>query len=264
MAQLTGLQPTVLALDYDGVLCDGMKEYFITAWQAYCNLWQLADKTPPAGLTEQFYRVRPLIATGWEMPMLLRALLLGYTEAEMAADWESLSYQLLEQEKKTPAELVAEVDGVRDRWIATDPDSWLAEQILYPGIAARIPVWLDAVQVVIISTKEGRFIQQLLQQQGIDLANLQIFGKEVKQPKHQILRSLKAEQPQDAVFWFVEDRLKTLQEVQEQPDLSDVTLFLADWGYNTPAERSSIAQDPGIHLISLSQFCQDFKVWLGS
>lgn len=259
--QPTALQPTVLALDYDGVLCDGMKEYFITAWRAYCNLWKLEDRTPPTGLAERFYQVRPLIATGWEMPMLLRALLLGYTESEMAADWEGLSHRLLEQEKTTPAELVAEVDGVRDRWIATDPDSWLAEQVLYPGIAGRIPEWLAMVQVVIISTKEGRFIQQLLHQQGIDLANLQIFGKEVKQPKHQILRKLKAEQPEDAVFWFVEDRLKTLQEVQEKPDLSDVALFLADWGYNTPAERASIAQDPRIHLISLPQFCQNFSVW---
>lgn len=260
-AQSTELQPTVLALDYDGVLCDGMKEYFVTAWQAYCNLWQLEDRTPPAGLAEQFYRVRPLIATGWEMPMLLRALLLGYSEAEMAADWEGLSHRLLEQEKTTPAALVAEVDGVRDRWIASDPESWLAEQVLYPGIAERIPVWLATVQVVIISTKEGRFIQQLLQQQGIDLTNLQIFGKEIKQPKHQILRDLKAKHPQDAVFWFVEDRLKTLQEVQTQPDLAEVALFLADWGYNTPAERASIAQDPTLHLISLPQFCQDFSAW---
>ncbi len=254
--------PTVLALDYDGVLCDGMKEYFQTAWQAYCTLWKVSDPTPPSGLAERFYQVRPLIATGWEMPMLLRALLTGYSEAQMAADWESLSRQLIEQEGITATDLAAEVDGIRDRWIARDPDGWLAEQVLYPGIAERIPVWLAAVEVVIISTKEGRFIQQMLQQHGIDLTNLRIFGKEVEQPKHQILRKLKVEQPQDAVFWFVEDRLKTLQTVQKQPDLSDIQLFLATWGYNTPAERESVAADPAIHQISLDQFCQDFSGWL--
>jgi phosphoglycolate phosphatase-like HAD superfamily hydrolase len=255
-------QPTVLALDYDGVLCDGMKEYFQTAWQAYCHLWKLADKTPPAGLAEQFYQVRPLIATGWEMPMLIRALLTGYPPAQMAQDWEGLSQKLAEQEGLTAAVLSAEVDGVRDRWIATDPDSWLAQQVLYPGVAERLPLWLKSVQVVIISTKEGRFIQQLLQQHGIDLTNLRIFGKEVKQPKQQLLRQLKAEQGEDAVFWFVEDRLKMLQIVQQQPDLSDVQLFLATWGYNTPAERAAVANDPEIHQISLHQFCQDFSAWL--
>lgn len=254
-------QPTVLALDYDGVLCDGMKEYFQTAWRAYCNLWQLSDPTPPIGLAEQFYRVRPLIATGWEMPLLIRALLTGYGEIEMAQDWDTLAQQLLQQEGLAAATLAAEVDGIRDRWIATDPGSWLAEQYLYPGIAERIPIWLNSVQVVIISTKEGRFIQQLLQQHNIDLTNLRIFGKEVKQPKHQILRQLKAEQDESAVFWFVEDRLKTLQVVEELPDLQDVQLFLATWGYNTAAERASVANDPKIHQVSLEQFCQGFSAW---
>lgn len=257
-------QPTVLALDYDGVLCDGMKEYFQTAWRAYCNLWQLKDTTPPVGLAEQFYRVRPLIATGWEMPMLLRALLTGYTEAQMSQDWEELSQQLLQQEGLTPAVLAAEVDGIRDRWIDVDPNSWLAEQFLYPGVAERIPVWLAEGQVVIISTKEGRFIQQLLLRHNIDLMNVRIFGKEVKQPKHQILRELKAEAGQDATFWFVEDRLKTLQVVQKQPDLQDVQLFLATWGYNTAAERASVVDDPAIHLISLDQFCQGFSAWVNA
>ncbi|MBW4463834.1 MAG: HAD family hydrolase [Pegethrix bostrychoides GSE-TBD4-15B] len=254
------IAPTVLALDFDGVLCDGMKEYFQIAWRAYCNLWQLEDKTPPAGLAEQFYQVRPLIATGWEMPMLLRALLTGYSPAQMGEDWPGLSQRLIEQEGLTAAQLAAEVDGLRDQWIATDPASWLAEQSLYPGVAERLAVWLEAVQVVIISTKEGRFIQQILQPCGIDFSRLRIFGKEAKQPKHQILRELKAEQP-EAVFWFVEDRLQTLHLVQKQPDLGDVQLFLATWGYNTAAEKASVAGDSGIHSITLPQFCDDFAGW---
>lgn len=254
-------KPTVLALDYDGVLCDGMKEYFHTAWRAYCELWDLAYTVVPEGLPQKFYRTRPLITTGWEMPMLLRALLKGYTEAQMAQDWQGLSHQLLIEENLAPATLATAVDGVRDRWIATAPEDWMAEQEFYPGVIERLSVWLDSVQVVIISTKEGRFIQQLLQQQGVDLSNLRIFGKEVKQPKPEILRRLKAEQS-NAVFWFVEDRLKALQDVEQQPDLQEVELFLATWGYNTAAERASIQSSSSIHSLTLDQFCEDFPVWL--
>lgn len=253
------LEPTVLALDFDGVLCNGMKEYFQTAWRAYCALWKV-DPTPPAGLAEQFYLVRPLILTGWEMPVLIQALLAGYSPEQMAQNWEELAQTLIATAGMTPAELAAQIDGIRDRWIATDPDSWLAEQGLYLGIAERLPFWLTETQVVIISTKEKRFIQQILAQSGLNLPELTIFGKEVKRPKHQILRELKAEAP-DARFWFVEDRLKTLQEVQEQPDLKDVSLFLATWGYNTPAERTAAAADPTIHVIALEQFCQAFATW---
>jgi phosphoglycolate phosphatase-like HAD superfamily hydrolase len=258
---MTNHSPTVLALDYDGVLCDGMKEYFQTAWRAYCNLWQRTDPVPPSGLAERFYQVRPLIATGWEMPLLIRALLTGHSETEMAQDWDTLAEHLLQQEQLTATALATEVDNIRDQWIATNPTSWLAEQYLYPGVAEQLSIWLNSVQIVIISTKEGRFIRQLLHQHNIDLTNLRIFGKEVKQPKYEILRQLKAQEDASAVFWFVEDRLKTLQGIEKLSDLQDIQLFLATWGYNTAAERASVADDSRIHQISLEQFCQDFSVW---
>lgn len=260
--------PTVLALDFDGVLCNGMKEYFQTAWRAYCNLWQPANTTPPEGLAECFYRTRPVVETGWEMPLLLRSLLLGTSEAEILHHWAAIAPPLAAQEGMTPTQLSAEVDGVRDRWITTDVESWLAEQAFYPGIISQLQTWLSSlVEVVIISTKEGRFIQQLLQQHNVDFTKLQILGKEIKRSKPETLRSLLADHnsathDSTATFWFVEDRLQTLQAVRQQPDLNDVKLFLADWGYNTQAERDAIVHEPNIHQLSLRSFSQPLTTWI--
>ncbi|UBF25765.1 HAD family hydrolase [Kovacikia minuta CCNUW1] len=266
--------PTVLALDFDGVICNGLKEYFQTAWQAYCNLWQVENQFPPSGVAEQFYRLRPVVETGWEMPVLVRAIMLGIPEADIFQNWIAvpqsgsaaigIAQQILQQDNLNAAKCIAEVDGIRDRWIASDPDSWLAEQTFYPGVIDRLKSTLASPTiVVIVSTKEKRFIEQLLQQQNVDLTNLRIFGKEVKRPKHQVLRELIAEYGSEQTFWFVEDRLKTLQGIQLQPDLETVSLFLADWGYNTTAERELAASNPHINLISLKQFSQDFLVWMG-
>lgn len=255
--------PTVLALDFDGVLCNGMKEYFQTAWRAYCNLWQPANTTPPEGLAERFYRTRPVVETGWEMPLLLRSLLLGTPETEILLHWAVIAPLLAAKEDMAPTQLSAEVDGVRDRWITTDVKSWLAEQEFYPGIIPQLQTWLSSnLEVVIISTKEGRFIQQLLQQHSVDFTRLQIFGKEVKRSKPETLQSLMAEYDGAATLWFVEDRLQTLQAARKQPDLDDVKLFLADWGYNTQAERDAIAQEPCIHLLSLRSFSQPLTTWI--
>lgn len=256
--------PTVLALDFDGVLCDGLKEYFLTSWRAYCTLWQLQDSTPPTGLAETFYRLRPVVETGWEMPVLLRAIVLGMAETEVLESWGTIAQQIVQKENLDPATLAAKVDGVRDQWIATDPGSWLAEHGFYPGVIDRLQTMaqINPVRPVIISTKEGRFIRELLQQQGVDLEHIQIYGKEAKRPKHQILRELMATYVDTASFWFVEDRLKTLQGVQHHADLDQVELFLADWGYNTDAERAAAKQDPRIHLLSLKTFSQDFSVWI--
>jgi phosphoglycolate phosphatase-like HAD superfamily hydrolase len=263
---LTAPAPTLLALDFDGVLCDGMIEYFQTAWRGYCRIWSPEEKTPPAGLAEAFYRTRPVVETGWEMPLVVRSLLQGIAEADILANWGTLAKQQIEREGLNPADLSAAVDGSRDEWIAADLDTWLAQHRFYPGVVARLAQTLHSgINVYIISTKESRFIRQLLAQQGVDFPGDRLIGKEIRQPKAQTLRDLIQQHTHDGtppVVWFVEDRLKTLQTIQPQPDLAGVTLFLADWGYNTAAERDTAQQDPQIHLISLAQFAGAFPGWL--
>ncbi|WAL58544.1 HAD family hydrolase [Thermocoleostomius sinensis] len=259
-------QPAILALDFDGVVCDGLIEYFQTAWQAYCQLWKPAETVPPQGLDAKFYRLRPVVESGWEMPVLIQTILDGLPEAEILAHWGTLASYKAQEANLTPIEIAATVDRVRDEWISRDVDHWLSQHQFYPGIIARIQQMLaDSIDVVIITTKEGRFVRQLLQQQQIDLPENCIFGKEVKQPKSQTLRDLlSALQQGDAPtteIWFVEDRLKTLQAIQAASDLDRVQLFLADWGYNTPYDRELADRTTGIHLLSLSTFVQAFSQW---
>jgi phosphoglycolate phosphatase-like HAD superfamily hydrolase len=270
---MLGNVPIVLALDFDGVICDGLKEYFITAWLAYCQIWQPDNQTPPEGMAEQFYRLRPVVETGWEMPVLLRLIQQGFSEETLWREWAAIAQRTLVQEELKPAPLAAAVDGVRDHWISTNLSGWLAEHRFYPGVIEQVQKWLSSgVQVFIISTKEGRFIDQLLQQQGVELPQTQIFGKESNRPKHQVLRELLQKfadrgtflEEEPVAVWFVEDRLRTLQAIKQQPDLASVQLFLADWGYNTPTDREIAQQDDRIHLVSLHQFTQDHPTFLQS
>ncbi|HEY9646292.1 MAG TPA: hypothetical protein V6C88_07990, partial [Chroococcidiopsis sp.] len=78
-----------------------------------------------------------------------------------------------------------------------------------------------------------------------------------------LLQQVQQETGKTARIWFVEDRLKTLLTVQSQPDLSTVTLFLADWGYNTAAERQQAQASGDIRLLSLDTFAQPFGEWVG-
>lgn len=254
--------PTILALDFDGVVCDGLIEYFQTTWRAYCQIWPNTDPTPREDLASSFYRLRPVIETGWEMPVLVRALDRGIPEQKMFDDWPAVSKQIVAEENLDPSHLSATVDGVRDRWIATDLDEWLSLHRFYPGVIERVKqLMASEVRPVIITTKEGRFVRSLLQQQGVDLPQASIFGKDSQRPKHQILRELLGITTPTPAIWFVEDRLKTLESVQKQLDLTNIKLYLADWGYNTPGDRTSALQKSGIELLSLSLFSQDFSVW---
>lgn len=263
---MTDNQPTLLALDFDGVLCDGLIEYFQTAWRAYCELWQPSDRTPPDWLVPKFNALRPVVETGWEMPVLIHSLLSGIPETEIFVGWSAIALQQVQESGLTSTQIATQVDHIRDEWIAEDLEDWLAQHRFYPGVLERLQqIQGSSVYPVIITTKEGRFVRQLLQRGQVELSESQIFGKEVKQPKTQTLRDLfqQFNQPGGAPpdIWFVEDRLKTLQTVQTQPDLNTVKLFLADWGYNTASDRETANRDTRIHLLSLEMFAQDFSMW---
>lgn len=255
-------QPTLLALDFDGVVCDGMIEYFQTAWRTYCRIWSPADVRPTNDLAQQFYRTRPVIETGWEMPVLVRELVKGTSETHILHDWPTIAKQTITEESLDPKQLSGQLDSIRDQWIYEDLPSWLSLHRFYPGVIERVKAFLEsALQLYIITTKEERFVRSLLEQEGVHLAEGRIFGKGEKRPKYEILRELLATVQPTPEIWFVEDRLKTLLTVQQQPDLGDVRLFLADWGYNTQTERDSVGDYPSIQLLSLSQFTDYFSAW---
>lgn len=255
------MQPHILALDFDGVICDGLIEYFASTKKAYQQIWsaEISDRFAPS-----FYKLRPVIETGWEMPILLRALFLGIEEAEILGDWKSTSLKLLESEGLEKQYVVQQLDGVRDSWIKNNLEDWLALHRFYPGVIERLKQVVDSdTELYIVTTKEGRFVKQLLEQQGITLLADRIIGKESKRPKYETLRIIRDRHQVSTSqsLFFVEDRIKALQQVSQQPDLDFVHLFLADWGYNLESDRTLARQDKSIKLLSLPQFAQTYDSW---
>ena len=238
----------LMALDFDGVICNGLREYFQTSWRVYSQLWDVPHRVPSGKLAETFYRLRPVVETGWEMPLVLHALESGLSEADILRDWSNLATGLLQKSNMDAKSIGAMVDRTRDQWIVEDFADWLSYQTFYPGM---IEFLKSCDRFVIISTKEGRFIRALLQPCGIELQDDQLYGKERQQPKHEILRALK---PDYSHITFIEDRYKTLQTVAKQPDLDDIDLLLADWGYNLESEREAARKSDRIQLVSLTEF----------
>lgn len=254
--------PELLALDFDGVLCDGLLEYFQSSWRAYCQIWQPETPTPSDNIQARFSKLRPVIETGWEMPVLLRALILGISEETILQDWSRISQQILTSDQLEPKTLAKTLDTLRDQWIHNNLEEWLSLHRFYPKVAEKVRQTLaeGKIQVLIITTKEGRFARRLLQQENIEFPPDAIIGKESKRPKHETLRQIIA-QTQKERIWFVEDRLKTLRSLQQQTDLQTVKLYLADWGYNTESERKAAQEDSGIQVLSLAQFADEFEAW---
>src|SRR2546428_9303347 len=93
-----------------------MREYFESAWRAYRRLRPGAPPRPPAGLFARFARLRPLVESGWEMPVLIHALRAGASRASLLRDWRPDAW--LADLPATRQAVGAPLDRVRDEWIA--------------------------------------------------------------------------------------------------------------------------------------------------
>ena len=110
--------------------------------------------------------------------------------------------------------------------------------------------------------ESGKYARLILERSGVPFPAERIWGKERARPKTELLRVLHREHGVDyGDIWFVEDRLKTLHSVEQQADLGEVGLFLATWGYNTPAEQDAAGAHQRIIPLTLEQFCGAFSAW---
>jgi hypothetical protein len=258
--------PDILALDFDGVCCDGMREYFEASRRACRRVWP-SEPAPPAVLFEAFAALRPVILSGWEMPVLLRAIEAGRPRDEILGGWERVRGEIVGAGSPAGDALMARLaralDDVRREWIATDAPGWLALHRPYATIEELRRLVAAPARSVLVTTKEGAFALRILAYWDLRLADVQ--GKETGAHKCDNLRALiaawTAERGGRPRLAFVEDRLETLQHVATHPDLDDVALYLAAWGYNTEAARAVARAGGRIRLLALEQFRAGAAAW---
>jgi hypothetical protein len=259
--------PNILALDFDGVLCDGMREYFEASCRTYMLIWP-DDEQPGEGHFPVFRRLRPVIMTGWEMPLLLRAIVKGGEPTAIEQNWPGVRDELIKVGQLRGDALVKTLthtlDEVRRAWIAADPGDWLERNTPYCTLDEVRRLAAEPERTVLVTTKEGEFARRILEHWGLRFADIQ--GKEAGIHKCDNLRALISDYTlmhgRRPRLWFVEDRLETLQHVTTHSDLEDVGLFLAAWGYNTPETRASVQGDKRIHLLDLEQFRRGLASWV--
>lgn len=247
----------ILVSDFDGVICNGIREYFHSSKLTYQQIWSDINADDLDALQPQFNILRPVVETGWEMPMLLKALITGETTENILLHWSEIRDNLVKSLQRIKVEQIPKVlDQVRNSQIDNYLDQWLDLHDFYQGVIPLLKKLIKhQVKMYIITTKGENFARTLLEKQDIFLPKDAIFGKECKRPKYESLRLIiDREQVAPESVYFIEDRLEALELVAQQPDLQKVNLWLADWGYNTEATRLKAQKNPRYSLFSLAQF----------
>lgn len=241
--------------DFDGVICDSARETGTSAWRAGGKLWpEWSTSEPPASFLNRFCRLRPFLETGYQAVGLMRmAATTDFAEGELSSEsvveWIDQLYSALGVSRE---EMVVLFGRARDEWIANDLRGWLAKHRFYPGLSNLVAELQRRARLCILSTKQERFIHELLAANGLSIPPDCVHGFESGEPKPETLKRLRRECGSEGAIAFVEDRLETLETVIAASTLKEVKLFLATWGYNTEAQRNRAEAEPRIESISLA------------
>jgi phosphoglycolate phosphatase-like HAD superfamily hydrolase len=245
-------KPLLYALDFDGVLCDSALETCITAWKtARSHLWPKMPEHIPAEVIEQFKYVRPALETGYESILIVRLLFEGLSADTLLSDFHHRIKGLIKRDRLDTEKLKQRFGATRDEWLKRDLAEWLKMNPLFPGVQTKLAS-INSDHCFIVTTKQERFVEQILSANKIPFPKEQIFGLDRKLSKQQVLRQLQDKYPGHP-FVFLEDRLPTLISVMNDRDLTNIQLVLANWGYNTTKDKQQAAVHQ-IKQINLHQF----------
>ena len=242
----------IYALDFDGVICDSAIETGMTGWKSAQILWlDMPSGNPPDALINDFRQIRPFLETGYEAILITRLLQQGMSVDQLTKNYQNELQTLVQENQLTTTQLKHLFGTTRDQWITQSPQEWLTMNPLFSGVLNALNT-LTYRTWYIITTKQQRFVQQILKHHNIHLNTQFIEGMEAKMSKQESLLKLSMQYPHQDII-FIEDRLPTLMTISNHQPLHNIRLQLVDWGYNTQDDKQKARLYP-IEYISIDQF----------
>lgn len=244
----------VLALDFDGVIVDSIKECLVSGFNAYANFINKSnidryDELDPHWATEA-RRLRNYIRNGEDYVYIAHAL-----ENNIKVDGQQDFDDFLTEHASLRYTFFDHMVNQRLAFSAAKPELWAALNPLYDGMRDFLINVPDKENLYIITTKKLVFVHKILDANHISLIENNIYDTSSGATKRQIIEEIvQSRNIEPSQFYFVDDQVDTLIKVKP----SGVNVLFASWGYNTPAQ-ADVARLNDIPVLTLEDFLSQFK-----
>ncbi len=257
------IEKPLLVLDFDGVIVDGMNEYWSSSRQTCLNILSAKEKeiiSFSSEIPEAFKAMRPWVHHGWEM-VLLAAECSNKTSQLNLKGLQNFStnYQIecslaLEKLGWTSFQLQEALNQTRREAISKNFNQWLNLHQPFSLIIHRLKILeKEGIEFAVLTTKSIEFTKKLLD--CFDLHPKLVFGHE-SGSKVDVLNQLLQTR---RIRGFIEDRRTTLEKVLEDSKLQSIPCYLASWGYLKPQDRNNLPS--GIKLLNLDTLQEPIAKW---
>ena len=253
----------LLVCDFDGVIIDGIAEYWSSSKKACQTLITANEKIQylQNAAPKAFIKLRPWVNQGWEMVLLAKEICNPDSNLNvLGIEKYSKNYHLyqrkaLEEYGWSPIDLQRALEKTRQEQISKNFNYWLSTHKPFAEMVEKLRnLEKEGFTFAVLTTKGYEFTQKLLQ--SLNLQPSFVFGHEAGS-KFEVLKKLSKE---NEIAGFIEDRRETLEKVVEilGPDL--VPCFLASWGYLKPEDKKNLPIS--IKLIETKDLTTPLASWI--
>ena len=242
----------LLALDFDGVICDSASEAFVVSVRTFAEIFSehpLGQGVEgSAELLARFVEHMPLGNRAEDYAVILAAIATEQPLPDQAA-YDRFRASI------GPERLRAfhkRFYRVRADWAEADPAGWLARMAPYPGLCETLRRRAGDARLAIATAKDRGSVRKLLAAYGVaDLfPDGWVLDKEAGEKKREHVTKLVALAGcAPAEVTFVDDKLNHLEDVAA----IGARCVLAGWGYNGLRERRG-AEARGFLVCGLADF----------
>ena len=257
------IEKPLLVLDFDGVIVDGIKEYWSSSRQTCLNILSAKEKkiiSFPSDIPKAFKIMRPWVHHGWEMVLLAAECSTKTSQLNLkgihnfSENYLNECSSALHQWGWKSSQLQEALNQTRREAISNNFNQWLNYHQPFSLVIQHLKTLeKEDIEFAVLTTKSIEFTKKLL-----NCFNLQpnlVFGHE-SGSKIDVLNQLLHKR---IIRGFIEDRRTTLEKVLEDPKLKSIPCYLASWGYLKPQDRNNLPS--GIKLLNLETLREPISNW---
>jgi len=223
-------EPLLLAVDFDGVICQSTDECMVTAYNAW-NAYNGSDKffstieDIPDEEADIFRTNRGYVRSGGEYYILMRMLSENKTLSgqqhfdELARQWHSACMAFSSMFYKS-----------RQRLMRQNIGRWIALHHVFSEVLKKIEKHITNGQTYIITMKDRNSVDTILADKGLNVPEEKVLDKDSFPTKLAALEHLaKKHRISHANVRFLDDNVTHLLE----PLARGFDVYLARWGFHT-------------------------------
>ncbi|MBO8230860.1 phosphatase [Prochlorococcus marinus str. MU1404] len=249
----------IFLFDFDGVIVDGMNEYWhssLLACEKYLNSPTIkVDQKLYKKVPNTFKEIRPWVKYGWEMVVIVHEIikkenqLNNFNKDDFINKYHQNCQRILKDNCWLAEDLQEILDQSREYQIEKDFEKWVnLHNPFFEVINFMEEIRKSEIKTGIITTKGKRFAEKILTQ--LNIFSEFVFGYE-SGTKTKIVEKLNQTYE---ILGFIEDRKKTLIDIKQNKETSNINCFLADWGYLKDSDRYNL--NNGIKLLKIENLEQ--------